>query len=43
LDFITEVYTAIADTIIAKESLIASGVLDYWVEQCIRFSDEENP
>ena len=32
LEFITEAYTSVAETILAKESLLASGVLDHWIE-----------
>ena len=41
IDFITESFSSIAETIIAKESIVASGVMDYWVDQCLRFADDD--
>jgi len=35
IDFITESFSSIAETIIAKESIVASGVMDYWIDQCL--------
>lgn len=32
IDFITEAYSSIAESILAKESLVASGVMDYWID-----------
>ena len=34
-DFITEVFVAVSGTMIAKESLISSGVVNIWIDHCM--------
>lgn len=42
MDFITDIYSTVADTFIAKEALVSSGVLDFWIDTAIRQADSDN-
>ena len=42
MDLITDIYSTVADTFIAKEALISSGVLDFWIDTAIRQADTDN-
>ena len=43
MSFICEIYTVAADTIIVKNALVTSGVLEAWIELAIRQSDDDDP
>lgn len=40
IDTITDFYDAVVDSIVAKETFIATGVLDYWIDLSLRVGDE---
>lgn len=39
MDLITDIYSTVADTFIAKEALVNSGVLDFWIDTAIQQAD----
>jgi hypothetical protein len=41
MEVIHSFFNAMADTTIAKDALIQSGVLDYWIELSIRQADND--
>ena len=42
MDMITDIYSTVADTFIAKEALISSGVLDFWIDTALIQADTDN-
>jgi hypothetical protein len=42
MDLVTDIYSTVADTFIAKEALVSSGVLDFWIDTAIQQADGDN-
>lgn len=42
MDIVTDIYSTVADTFIAKEALISSGVLDFWIDTALLQADTDN-
>lgn len=42
MDLVTDIYSTVADTFIAKEALVSSGVLDMWIDTAIQQADGDN-
>jgi hypothetical protein len=41
MDLITDIYCAVSETFIAKEALVSSGVLDFWLDTAIQQADAD--
>jgi hypothetical protein len=39
MDLITDIYSTVAETFIAKEALVSSGVIDFWIDTAIQQAD----
>ena len=42
MDLITDIYCAVSETFIAKEALVSSGVLDFWIDIAIQQADADS-
>jgi hypothetical protein len=42
MDLVTDIYSTVAETFIAKEALVGSGVIDFWIDTAIKQADGDN-